>query len=88
MDSWPSDPQAQIQTPVKEVEVQHRCVDWLERRDCSAQVGVNLCPDTQDPAASVPFDPAQGRQRLGNAVIKLVTQPDGVRTLYIAKHLL
>jgi hypothetical protein len=49
---------------------------------------VNLGPDTQDATESVLFEPAPVRQCLGNAFMKIVTQPDGVRTPCIAKCML
>ena len=49
---------------------------------------VNLCPDAEDATESVLFEPAQGRQCLGNAFLKIVTQPDGVGTLCIIKRML
>ena len=66
----------------------HRCFDWLERRDRGGQMRVNLRPDTEDATESMLFEPAQVRQCLGNAFMKIVTQPDGVRTLCIAKRML
>ena len=64
----------------------HWCFDWLERRARGEQMRVNLRPDTEDATESVPFEPAQVRQCLGNASMKIVTQPDGVRTICIDKR--